>query len=225
MLVSCWTLFRRLAFINHFRERLWRVFIILALPLLPLNDCTLPSYFHWEIVLYTVQSPMAIIWDDLLADFPAWCEPITCRLSKTELRLICRHFPSVIIYACCRGEKLQYWLPVKLNATIVTIFFFFKIVMRKPVNKNLHYIYILPGLDKLFGRVDVPFWIWNLRVPQYLQMNCVENLIRIKYIRTYGHDYNERTKKVQKNVQNISYLRHNMITLVNSTCHNLWITI
>ena len=71
MLVSCWTLFRRVAFTIRFRERLSRVFGTLALPLLPLNDCSSPSFFHWAIVLCTVLSPMAIIWGTSLAGFPA----------------------------------------------------------------------------------------------------------------------------------------------------------
>ena len=44
-------------------------------------------------------------------------------------------------------------IQVRMNGSIVTIFFFFKFVTRKPVNNGLHYIYILPGRDKLFGRV------------------------------------------------------------------------
>ena len=66
----------------------------------------------------------------------------------------CRLFPSVIIHACCRVEQLQYWLPVRLNATIATIFFFFRNVMRKPVEIAYIILYLhLPGCNKLFGRV------------------------------------------------------------------------
>ena len=95
MLVSCWTLFRKFAFTNHVRKRPSRVFRILTLPLLPLNDCTSPSFFHRSIVLYAVLSPIAIIWDTSLSDFADRCKPITCPLSKTEVRFVV-FFLSVI---------------------------------------------------------------------------------------------------------------------------------
>ena len=110
--VSCWTLFRWFAFTNRFRERLSRVFRNLALPLLPLNNCTSLSFFHWAIVLCTVLSPMAIIWDTSQADFPARCKPITCPLSKTEVRFV-GFFPAwlfmlVVVESSCSSTDYQW---------------------------------------------------------------------------------------------------------------------
>ena len=111
----------------------------------------LTIFIHWVIVLCTVLSPMAIIWD-ISGGF---LSPVqTYYLSFVKDRgLFCWRFPSLTIHACYRGEQLQYWLPVRLNATIATIYFFFKFVMRKSVKNCLNNIYILPGCGKLFGRV------------------------------------------------------------------------
>ena len=111
---------------------------------------------------------MPIIWDTSMAEIP-----ITFPLSNTEVRFV--GFSSVIIYAWCRGEQLQYWLPVRLNATLVTIFFFFKFAMRKPVKNCLHYIYILLGRDELFGQV-VYIYIHNSERARKLSAGEKDNL-------------------------------------------------
>ena len=152
MLVSCWTHFRRFVFTNRFRERLSREFWILALPLLPLNDCTPPYFFHWVIALCTVLSPMAIIYNTSLADFTARCKPITCLLSKTEVRFAgffsAWLFMLVVVENSCSTD---YNAAVRLNATIVTIFHFFKFCYEETC-KKLFTLYLH------FTRVRQTFW-------------------------------------------------------------------
>ena len=150
--LSCWTLFRRSAFTNRFRECLPRVFWIFALPLLPLDDCTSLCFFTLNNC--SLHSPKFYGWylRRFSGRFPSPVETYDLSFVK-DGGSFCRLFPSVIIHSCCRGEQLQYWLPVRLNATIVTIILFFKIVMRRPVNDCLHHIHNLPGCDKLCARV------------------------------------------------------------------------
>ena len=83
--------------------------------------------------------------------FPSRCKPITCPLPKTEVCFIgfCQRD-----YSCLLSRRTVAVLtPVKLNATIATILFFFKFVIRKLVANCLQQIYILPECDKLSDRV------------------------------------------------------------------------
>ena len=97
MLYSCWTLLRRFASTDRFRERLTRVFRILAI-FIPLSNCSshsLNSYGHHL--------------RHFSGGFPSPVQ--TYILSFVEDRdSFSRLYLSVIIHAYCRGEQLQYWL-------------------------------------------------------------------------------------------------------------------
>ena len=111
-----------------------------------------PSFFHWAIVFLQVLSLIAIILHTSLTDFLARYKPITSPLSKTEVSFV-GFFPTwlfmlLVAESSCSTDCQWDWTQL-----LLPYFFFFKFAMRELVKKNLHYIYILPGCDKRFGRV------------------------------------------------------------------------
>ena len=145
LLVSCWTLFRRFAFTNRFRERPSRVFRILALPLLPLNDCTSPSFFRWAIVLAQSYKSYEHHLRHFSGGFPSLLQ--TYNLSFVKDRgSFCKLFPNVIVHACCYGVAVLNTSEAERNYCYHILFL--QICYEETCKKKLHYTYILPGCDK-----------------------------------------------------------------------------
>ena len=122
-----------------------RVFRNLPLPLLLLNDCTSPSFFTEQLIVpCAVLSPMAIIRDNYLADISAQCKPITCPLSNTDVCLV-GFIPAWLftLASSCSKTERNYCYNILIR----------QICYEETCKNCLHYIYILPGWDKLFGRV------------------------------------------------------------------------